>query len=219
MFNLETSITEWRRQMLAAGIKSPVPLDELETHLREEIGQQIKSGRTEAEAFETAIGNIGQAHKMQGEFKKIDPAKDVFKWKLIEISLGITVSVIPLFFCSAILRFKYSSFADFTPSQQISGVTALLVFAFLAWSGRLGCRMFPVIQSNRNRGIITAFFVVPLVLWWIIFMNVILPRHDFTMTQFLVAFFWAFLTPAGVVFGLLWGIETAARKSRTARVS
>ena len=35
MFNLEEKISEWRKQMLAAGIRSPVPLEELEIHLRE----------------------------------------------------------------------------------------------------------------------------------------------------------------------------------------
>ena len=38
--------------MLAAGIKTPVPLEELESHLREEIEQQTKLGLSEAEAFE-----------------------------------------------------------------------------------------------------------------------------------------------------------------------
>ena len=37
MFSLEKSIAGWREQMLAAGIKAPVPLEELEIHLREEI--------------------------------------------------------------------------------------------------------------------------------------------------------------------------------------
>lgn len=37
MFDLEQSIAEWRRQMLAAGIKTPVPLEDLEIHLREWI--------------------------------------------------------------------------------------------------------------------------------------------------------------------------------------
>ncbi len=157
MFNLETAIAEWRKQMLAAGIHSPVPLEELETHLREDIGQLMKSGRNEAEAFETAVQEIGQAHKVQGEFKKIDSAKGTFEWKLMEIWFGIVASVFPLFFCSTILRFKYGSFVDFTPSQQISGVTAAVVFALFIWSGRMGYKMFPVIQVKRNRAIITAF--------------------------------------------------------------
>jgi hypothetical protein len=41
MFNLEQSIAEWRQQMLAAGIKTPATLNELESHLREEFERQI----------------------------------------------------------------------------------------------------------------------------------------------------------------------------------
>ncbi len=60
MFNLEKSIAEWRKQMLATGIKSPVPLEELENHLREEIQQQRKLGLNEHEAFEISVQKIGQ---------------------------------------------------------------------------------------------------------------------------------------------------------------
>lgn len=83
MFNLEKSITGWRRQMLAAGVKSPVPLDELENHLRDEITQQMKSGRTEAEAFEQAVQKIGQANAVQREFAKTGavPAARWQRWK------------------------------------------------------------------------------------------------------------------------------------------
>ena len=70
MFNLEQSIAEWRRQMLAAGIKTPVPLDELESHLREEIERQMKSGLSEQKAFETASQRIGQPHVLKSEFQK-----------------------------------------------------------------------------------------------------------------------------------------------------
>jgi len=70
MFNLEQSIAQWRVQMLAAGIKSPVPLEELEIHLREEIERQIKSGLNERQAFEISIQQIGQAQTLDREFKK-----------------------------------------------------------------------------------------------------------------------------------------------------
>jgi hypothetical protein len=42
MFSLEQSIAEWRTQMLAAGIKTPTLLEELENHLRDEIERQAK---------------------------------------------------------------------------------------------------------------------------------------------------------------------------------
>ncbi len=90
------------------------------------------------------------------------------------------------------------------------------VFAFLAWSGRLGYKMFPVVQSKRRRGFITGACVVPVMAWWIIFMNFIAPRHDFTMGQFGVAFLWAFVAPAGVMIGLSWGVEKQ-RRGKAAR--
>ena len=73
MFDLEKSIAEWRRQMLAAGIKTPVPMEELEIHLREEIERQTKSGSNEMEAFKTAVQKIGPAHMIQNEFVKQMP--------------------------------------------------------------------------------------------------------------------------------------------------
>jgi hypothetical protein len=70
MFDLEQAIVEWRRQMQAVGIKTPVPLEELENHLREEIERQIQIGVTEQQAFEMATAQIGQAEPLKAEFKK-----------------------------------------------------------------------------------------------------------------------------------------------------
>jgi hypothetical protein len=72
MFNLEQSISGWRQQMLAAGIQSPAPLEELEIHLHEEIERQIRSGMNDQRAFETAVRQIGQAEPLKAEFKKIE---------------------------------------------------------------------------------------------------------------------------------------------------
>ena len=70
MFDLEHAIADWRKQMLAAGIQTPVPLEELEIHLREEIEQQSKSRLNEQEAFNSAVQKIGQASLLKTEFKK-----------------------------------------------------------------------------------------------------------------------------------------------------
>ena len=75
MFNLEEKITEWRKQMLAAGIQSPVPLEELENHLREEIERQVQSGLNAHEAFEVSAQLIGRAGKINNEFQKAGKAK------------------------------------------------------------------------------------------------------------------------------------------------
>jgi hypothetical protein len=89
MFNLETAMAEWRRQMLAAGIQSPVPLDELESHLREDIEQQVRSGMDEARAFELAVQQMGQAISLRKEFMKTSNKTRMFLRKLKSFVLGV----------------------------------------------------------------------------------------------------------------------------------
>jgi len=87
MFNLEHSIAEWRKQMLAVGIKSPVPLEELESHLREEIERRMMSGANETAAFREAIREIGYPNVLRHEFNKAeanDPVETVIN-SLIQI--------------------------------------------------------------------------------------------------------------------------------------
>jgi hypothetical protein len=79
MFNLEQAISEWRRHMLAAGVNNPDVVDELESHLREDVARQVQSGETAEQAFEAAVQRVGQASLLQREFAKL-PGK---KWLLL----------------------------------------------------------------------------------------------------------------------------------------
>jgi len=71
MFDLERSISEWRRQMLAAGIKTPLTLDELESHLREDIRALLSAGKPEDQAFRLAVSRLGGPGPLRTEFKKL----------------------------------------------------------------------------------------------------------------------------------------------------
>ena len=61
MFNLEQAISEWRRQMAVAGVKTTEVLDELESHLREDLEQRMRSGLAAKLAFEAAVQQMGPA--------------------------------------------------------------------------------------------------------------------------------------------------------------
>lgn len=78
MFNLEQSISEWRGQMLSAGIKNPDIVDELESHLREDWARRVQSGENEEKAFEGAVQGIGQASLLKHEFAKLSGKR--WKW-------------------------------------------------------------------------------------------------------------------------------------------
>ena len=86
MFDLEKSIADWRKQMLAAGIKTPTPSEELEAHLREEIERQLKSGLDEQSAFENSVQQMGQPELLNREFKKCERT---FMKKALIILAGI----------------------------------------------------------------------------------------------------------------------------------
>jgi hypothetical protein len=211
MFSLEQTITAWRKQMLAAGIQTPVPLEELEAHLREEIEQRQQSGMSEQSAFESAAQQIGSANPLNQEFAKVATSRDARQWKLQQIAFTAGATLFPLWL-TAMVFFKVGGFTKLTSGERLSGLAAVAVFALLFWGGRLGYRMLPVIPSKRIRDAITCACFALVALWWIVSLRIIAPHYDFTVGQFVVVFLWGFLTPAGIFAGLAWGLETAAWK-------
>ncbi|HXR05783.1 MAG TPA: twin-arginine translocase subunit TatC [Candidatus Acidoferrum sp.] len=109
-FDLEQAIAEWRRQMVAAGIKTPVPLEELESHLRDEIERRTKSGLSETEAFKTAIQKIGQAHVVQNEFKEVEEEREAGECKLLKALFVVLTSSAALGMgCMALFKFSFAA--------------------------------------------------------------------------------------------------------------
>src|SRR5271165_3590007 len=86
MFDLDKAVAEWRRQMRSAGVKHPDALNELESHLREEIGRQMARGKSGPRALEIAVHEIGRPDLLKNEFGKIE--RNYVKKTLI-ILLGI----------------------------------------------------------------------------------------------------------------------------------
>lgn len=79
MFDLENAILEWRKEMISGGIKSPALLDELESHLRDEIAEQSRRGTEVEEAFGRAAQGIGRVEVLRKEFKKISTLSRIFR--------------------------------------------------------------------------------------------------------------------------------------------
>jgi hypothetical protein len=88
MFNLEQSISEWRGQMLSAGVKNPDIVDELESHLREDLARRVQSGESEEQAFEGAVQGVGPASLLKHEFAKLGGKKWAWLRKLMGVIAG-----------------------------------------------------------------------------------------------------------------------------------
>jgi len=80
--------------MLAAGIKTPVPMEELEIHLRDEIERQMSLGLSEQEAFEISVQQIGQPKTLDGEFKKNMNWRQKFAgMKTVWLAMGLSMTM------------------------------------------------------------------------------------------------------------------------------
>ena len=89
MFNLEQAIADWRQKMLAAGIEAPVPLEELELHLREEVERLMGNGISGEEALALAVKNVGEAHPLKVEFQKAGSISRFGFQRIYELMLAV----------------------------------------------------------------------------------------------------------------------------------
>jgi hypothetical protein len=70
MSNLVPLIANWRRQMTDGGLCDPEVLRELESHLRDDLEEQMNSGMDAWQAFESAVNHVGPAIELNLEFRK-----------------------------------------------------------------------------------------------------------------------------------------------------
>ena len=202
MFDLNQAIAEWRRQMFAAGIKSAAVLDELESHLREVIEQQVQSGAGAQQAVTTAVQRIGLAHEIRAEFAKNPGTNEARQRKIAGRLFAVFLGLYSVLGISALLRGPELNLAE-----RLLGIAGLGATAFLAYVGwRFMPRIFPVISNKVLRSGFQLTCGISGVAWVLIFAWFILPRLEFTQGQLAVAIIWGFL-PALVLPTTLVGFD------------
>jgi hypothetical protein len=100
-----------------------------------------------------------------------------------------------------------------TFAQRLSGLTAIATSILLvAAVERLSARVFPVLRARRSRMAMVIISGVPVVIWSLISARFFLVGQEFPFGQWLATVLWVSFPPLGAYLGLIWGIETAARK-------
>ena len=187
MFDLEQSIANWRQQMLAAGIKTSGPLEELEIHLREEIERQMSAGFNAPEAFGIAVEHIGQANLLKQEFQKINHGDKMQKQRRVAAAaFAMILGVYAMVIIGVLLKM------DLALDEQLSGfaaVAAMFLSVFVAW--HILPRFLPVIGHKAVQSAIGLIGGISGMVWFFAFVFLLLPRFDFTSGQLTVALCWA----------------------------
>jgi len=208
MPDLEKLVADWRRQMLAAGIRTPVPLEELESHLRDDIERQIQSGTNPQQALENSVQRIGSCKALKTEFLK-DHRSPVTRQKLFGYVAVILVGLIVW-----MSGFTFS-FIGFRPGEKVVAYAAVTVSLLVPCCWRYAVPFLPAMPNPRKR---TASALLCIALGFIastLFAQFVLPHFEANRDGQIPAIGFWLLFPIAVGFGLACGIREAVHRQST----
>jgi|KBSSwiStaDraftv2_1062776.scaffolds.fasta_scaffold199717_3 cation transport ATPase len=212
MFDLDKAMAEWRHQMLAAGIKNPRVLDELESHLRDEVRRQMSMGAgvEPQQAFDGALKKLGGAAELESEFRKIadDKRARERKW------MRVYSVAFPIFYA---WLGGYGLFRiEMALSERALGFAAVALTCALVGATPFYHRVLAAIRGARCR----VNLLAGAVLLWIVgaglFMHFILPQLVLTEGQLVVVVLWL-MTPTAAIGGVSYGLSEAAHREAAQR--
>jgi hypothetical protein len=220
MPDLEERIAAWRKQMAAGGIKTPAVLDELESHLREDVEQQVRAGSNPMQAFDAAVNRIGKSDLLNAEFAKIAGMKEARSGKVI----GVACCLLALPF-SAMAIPNFLTIRELSLGERVLGFAAVILTFLSIASWRFSYKFLPVIR-NRSVRSATAIGCGLAGLTWLGIFGALLPTvivpHFFAETEAVptgefrsvfmmgISLLWAMALTA-VLGGIAYGLEGAAR--------
>ena len=218
MFNLDQAITEWRRRMSVGGIKAEPVLDELESHLREDVERQVRSGMNQEQAFEVAMRRMGKSDLLTAEFAKVAVNKAARFGKV----LGVACCLVAFPF-SVLAVPNFLTIRELTSGERLLGSAAVFLTFLSIASWRFSHRFLPAI-SNRKIRLATAVGcgvagLASLYIFGALLPTVIVPRLFSVSTAgelrpvfaMGIALLWAMALTA-VLGAIAYGLEEAAQR-------
>lgn len=191
MFNLDHEIKEWRRKLIAGGIKSSHVLDELESHLREDVERRLRSGTPAQQAFEDSVQQVGSVDELKSEFGKIEPQRAAVSPKLMSrgcVAMGVFMVFTGMWLLS-----------DAPIEERLWGsVWLMLIGAYIAVLPRLNRKVWSGVRGWAFRkAVITAcnFIATPVIAVLLLdYMDVIHIPIIQTSMRFQGVIFWPVFT-------------------------
>lgn len=218
MSNVEKQIEQWRAGMAESETLGGSTVEELENHLREQMGDLKASGLSDEEAFLITRRRLGETEVLAAEFAKVNPSRR-FTNRLLWMATGV-LSYFLVFHVSACTTYPTTllGYAVGLQNPYLAIVVCLLHVAAFAGIGALACRYLAVRSRSQatRRGTFTTAWAGLLVacaivaLYWIEnlsnpFMARVTPVEDFrqvVIAQAWVSICWATLMPF-LVAGLI----------------
>lgn len=140
MFDLNNSILNWKNSLKSRDSFTTENIDELESHLNEQISDLNLAGLSDEEAFWVAQKRIGTVKSLNQEYTKIN-SLNIFRKKIHWMLTGIVVMMLYIFFVDSIsntlstigLLYKFNLITVTYIDYIISEVLFLLLASSLIW--------------------------------------------------------------------------------------
>jgi hypothetical protein len=210
MFDLEKAINEWRNQVSGVGVKSAKILDELETHLREDIEVQRRDGIEPEQAFVRSIVRLGHADALQLEFRKSETASTAMnKWRLALCVVLVAIIV-------WLSGFTFGK-AGFSSGDWLVASSAVVACLLVGGFWRRAVRFLPIIHNRRKRYAIEVGFFASGFICSNLFCAFVLPYFERNLNGQILPAIWLWAVfPIAIFMALAAGIEQAVLEPRSA---
>lgn len=188
MPDFEKQIAAWRQELIAAGIKEPMRLDELEGHLREEIEKQMQSHCTEQQALEIAVQKFGSVPALKAEFAKNTRVRQA------KLRGRAQAAWITTYGSCAVVLAGIVCKNELTASERISGFASVCVMLLFTWLANEAVRRYaPVIANKKMQSAVAVVGSLSGMAWSMAFTELILPRLNLMPGQLFVTILWAMI--------------------------
>jgi hypothetical protein len=205
MFDLERVITKWRKQMASGGVSNPVVLDELESHLREEIERQMRAGASAEQAFQVATQKIGAANALKNEFRKAVFASVLEK---LMIAIAVLFAAFGIFLTTATMILCYGTLVE-----RLAGFGALAFILLTIFGSRHLVPLLPVIPRIGRRFAVQLACIAAGFGICALYVQVFVHQFERPNQMVPVIAFWGIL-PIAMGFGLASALEQGVRRSQ-----
>jgi hypothetical protein len=171
MFDLNLSLNGWREQLRQGGRCRAEDIDELESHLREEMAKLERAGLSDEEAFFVSTRRLGGVDALCGEFEKVN-ASSVWLHRLRWMAVGMLVYLGVVTAASAFgkLLLAGAVMTGLHPYALaiISPLASILFMAILAWLvvKILASRSMPELGGKPWTPAIQCVFIAGVLMWF-----------------------------------------------------
>jgi hypothetical protein len=182
MFDLSKSTADWLGDLKQSGAFEDSHLEELGSHLRDDIEQLMDKGLSEKEAFWVATSRVGTREELPEEYAKTN-SRAVWRHRFLWMVVGILAFLV-LNFLIGLLSYGTTLVAVLSGIDDDLAVMVSLSMQILLTCGALASAYFILSRDSfdlsshyrkarRSRSRIVVFYAIPLALlgglmslWW-----------------------------------------------------